>query len=57
MNTGALDPEELERRNAKVKRSWAKQAARYDKQIGFFERRVFGRSHRPWACPRASGEI
>jgi ubiquinone/menaquinone biosynthesis C-methylase UbiE len=56
MNTGALDPQELERRNAKVKRSWAKQAPRYDKQIGFFERRVFGRGHRPWACSRASGD-
>lgn len=50
-----LDQGELARRNAKVRRSWAKQAPRYDKQIGFFERRLFGRSHRPWACSRASG--
>lgn len=48
-----LDRNELERRTAKVRRSSAKQAARYDKQIGFFERRLFGRSHRPWACVRA----
>lgn len=51
----SLDAPDIERLNAKVKRSWAKQASRYDKQIGFFERRVFGRSHRPWACSRASG--
>jgi ubiquinone/menaquinone biosynthesis C-methylase UbiE len=48
--------QELARQNEKVRRSWAKQAPRYDKQIGFFERHVFGRSHRLWACSRASGE-
>jgi ubiquinone/menaquinone biosynthesis C-methylase UbiE len=53
----ALNQEELARRNDKVRRSWAKQAPRYDKSIGFFERRVFGRSHRPWACSRASGDV
>jgi ubiquinone/menaquinone biosynthesis C-methylase UbiE len=52
-----LDQQERARRNDKVRRSWAKQAPRYDKQIGFFERRVFGRSHRPWACSRASGDV
>jgi ubiquinone/menaquinone biosynthesis C-methylase UbiE len=52
-----LGQQELERRTDKVRRSWAKQASRYDKSIGFFERRVFGRSHRPWACSRASGEV
>jgi ubiquinone/menaquinone biosynthesis C-methylase UbiE len=50
------DQRDLARRNDKVRRSWAKQAPRYDKQIGFFERRLFGRSHRPWACSRASGK-
>jgi ubiquinone/menaquinone biosynthesis C-methylase UbiE len=53
----AFNQEELSRRNDKVRRSWAKQAPRYDKSIGFFERRVFGRSHRPWACSRASGDV
>jgi ubiquinone/menaquinone biosynthesis C-methylase UbiE len=51
-----LDERDRARRNDKVRRSWAKQAPRYDKQIGFFERRLFGRSHRPWACSRASGD-
>lgn len=50
-----MDPEEIRRRTAKVKRSWAKQAPRYDKSMGFFERRVFGQGHREWACSRASG--
>jgi ubiquinone/menaquinone biosynthesis C-methylase UbiE len=50
-----MDQQELARRNDKVRHSWAKQAPRYDKQIGFFERRLFGRSHRAWACSRASG--
>jgi ubiquinone/menaquinone biosynthesis C-methylase UbiE len=51
-----VDEQDLARRNDKVRRSWAKQAPRYDKQIGFFERRLFGRTHRPWACSRASGK-
>jgi ubiquinone/menaquinone biosynthesis C-methylase UbiE len=53
----ALDQQELARRTDKVRRSWAKQAPRYDKSIGFFERRVFGRSHRAWACSRVSGDV
>jgi len=52
-----LDQQELARRNDKVRRSWAKQAPRYDKSIGFFERRVLGRKHRPWACSHASGDV
>jgi ubiquinone/menaquinone biosynthesis C-methylase UbiE len=52
-----LGQEELARQTDKVRRSWAKQAPRYDKAIGFFERRLFGRSHRPWACSRASGHV
>lgn len=51
------DEDRLRKRTDKVRRSWAKQARRYDKSIGFFERRVFGRSHRPWACSRASGDV
>ena len=41
--------------NDKVKRSWAKRAGKYDKSIGFFERRVFGTEHRQWACSKAEG--
>lgn len=42
--------------NERVRRSWAKQAGRYDRSIDFFERRIFGRAHRGWACERASGD-
>ena len=37
------------------RKAWAKMAPKYDKQIGFFERRVFGPSHRLWACSKAEG--
>lgn len=50
-----LDPN-LRRGNDKVRRSWAKQAARYDKSIGFIERRLFGPDHREWACSKARGD-
>lgn len=56
MLTQASDPH-LDTQNDKRRRAWAKQAAGYDKSIGFFERRVFGRSHRPWACSKASGDV
>ena len=38
------------------RRRWAREAPRYDKRIGFFERRLFGDEHREWACTRASGK-
>jgi ubiquinone/menaquinone biosynthesis C-methylase UbiE len=37
------------------RRYWDKHAASYDKQMGFFERRLFGDS-RHWACSQAAGE-
>ena len=51
-----LSPEDRRERNEKVRRSWAKQVGRYDKSIGFFERRVFGPDHRSWACSKATGK-
>jgi ubiquinone/menaquinone biosynthesis C-methylase UbiE len=53
MTTNSVD---VQAQNEKVQRSWAKQAKRYDKSIGFFERRLFGRSLRPWACQKATGK-
>jgi ubiquinone/menaquinone biosynthesis C-methylase UbiE len=44
-------------RNEKRRRAWAKQAPRYDKSMGFFERRLFGTDHRAWACSRAEGRV
>lgn len=43
-----------EAQNAKRLRAWNKQAASYDKQIGWFERNLFG-DHRGWACGHAAG--
>jgi len=56
MSSEAPSPDELDRGNERARRSWAKQAPRYDKAIDFFERRVFGSEHREWACSRASGQ-
>jgi ubiquinone/menaquinone biosynthesis C-methylase UbiE len=50
-----LDADELARRNERVRRAWRREADRYDKTIGFFERRVFGTEHRRWACAQATG--
>ncbi len=43
--------------NARRRKAWDKQAASYDKQIGWFERRVFGDDNRAWACSRAKGDV
>lgn len=37
------------------RRYWDKSAASYDKQMGFFDRHVFGDS-RSWVCSRAAGD-
>jgi ubiquinone/menaquinone biosynthesis C-methylase UbiE len=50
-----LTPDELKQSNDRLRRSWAKQAGRYDKSMGFFERRLIGAEHRGWACSRAVG--
>lgn len=50
-----LTPEQLKQSNERLRRSWAKQAPRYDKSMGFVERRLFGSDHRGWACSRATG--
>lgn len=51
-----LQPQEREAENARRKRAWDKQAASYDKQIGWCERNILG-DHRSWACSRASGRV
>lgn len=52
----ASDRHDITRGNERVRRSWSKRAPKYDKSIGFFERRLFGRSHREWACQKAAGK-
>ena len=49
-------PNELVAAAEKVRRSWAKQARKYDKSMGFWERRLFGVDHRDWACAQARGD-
>jgi ubiquinone/menaquinone biosynthesis C-methylase UbiE len=56
MTVEKLTPEQLRQRNEKIRRSKAKQAPHYDRQMGFFERRLLGGDHREWACSRASGD-
>jgi len=38
------------------RRNYAKEASKYDKQMGFFERFLFGTEHRGWACSQAVGD-
>lgn len=44
------------KQNARRRRAWDKQSKSYDRQIGWFERHVFGTDIRSWACSRASGD-
>lgn len=55
--TSASSPHELGQANDKRRQAWAKRASKYDKSIGFFERRIFGTGHREWACSKAVGEV
>jgi hypothetical protein len=47
---------EAQRANDLRRRKYAKEAPKYDKEMDFFERRLFGTEHRSWACSRAHGE-
>jgi ubiquinone/menaquinone biosynthesis C-methylase UbiE len=46
---GAMDVERL-------RRYWDKHSRSYDKQMGFFDRKLFGDS-RQWVCGRATGDV
>ena len=52
-----LSTTEQERQNARRRRAWDKQAGGYDKQIGWWERRLLGQDNRGWACQRATGDV
>ncbi len=45
-----------QRRRARWRRAWDKQAPRYDRSMQRFERLLF-RDTRAWACTRASGDV
>jgi ubiquinone/menaquinone biosynthesis C-methylase UbiE len=55
--SSSISEAERDRQNARRRRAWDKQSASYDKQIGWFERHVFGEENRPWACRQASGDV
>lgn len=44
------------RRLQRLQRLWDKQAGRYDRQMDFWERRLFGDT-REWVCRQASGAV
>jgi ubiquinone/menaquinone biosynthesis C-methylase UbiE len=52
MNTPSLDPRETER----VLRLYEKEAPKYDRQMRFFDRLLFGEG-REWVCAQAAGEV
>ena len=53
----SLSRDDRDQQNALRKRAWRKQADRYDRLIGWWERRMFGEDNRPWACSRAEGKV
>jgi hypothetical protein len=48
--------EALTEETARVRRIQDKEAPRYDRQISFFERVLFG-GGREWVCSQAEGEV
>src|SRR5437867_8445768 len=51
------EEERREKQSAQRRQAWNKQASKYDKQIGWFERHVLGVDNRGWACSRAQGDV
>jgi ubiquinone/menaquinone biosynthesis C-methylase UbiE len=45
-----------DQRGQRLRRHWDKHARTYDKQMAFWERRLFG-DGRHWVCAQASGEV
>jgi ubiquinone/menaquinone biosynthesis C-methylase UbiE len=45
-----------DKRAQRLRRYWDKHARNYDKQIAFWERRLFG-DGRQWVCAQATGEV
>jgi ubiquinone/menaquinone biosynthesis C-methylase UbiE len=56
MTEPSLSNQERQAANEVRRRSYAKEAPKYEKSMGFFERHVFGTGHRQWACSQAKGE-
>ena len=43
-------------RDERLRRYWDKHAGSYDREMGFFDRHLFGDT-RDWVCSQASGEV
>ncbi len=43
-------------RDERLRRNWDKHAGSYDREMGFFDRHLFGDS-RDWVCSKASGDV
>jgi ubiquinone/menaquinone biosynthesis C-methylase UbiE len=52
-----LSTSEQDQQNARRRRAWDKQASRYDRQIGWWERHLFGPDNRAWAAEHAQGDV
>ena len=52
-----LSPKQQAKQNARRRRAWDKQAGRYDRQMGWWERRLLGPDNRRWAAQRAQGDV
>jgi ubiquinone/menaquinone biosynthesis C-methylase UbiE len=52
-----LSTTEQNQQNARRRRAWDKQATGYDKQIGWWERKLLGQDNRAWAGERANGDV
>jgi ubiquinone/menaquinone biosynthesis C-methylase UbiE len=55
MTEESLSPAERARENERRRRRYAKEALKYDKEMGLDERLLFGSEHRRWACAQATG--
>jgi ubiquinone/menaquinone biosynthesis C-methylase UbiE len=50
------DERALSKRDERLRRYWDKHAGSYDREMGFFDRHLFGDT-RDWVCAQASGEV
>jgi ubiquinone/menaquinone biosynthesis C-methylase UbiE len=56
MTVQSPPPSERAQANELRRRTYAKEAPRYDKEMRLVERWLFGSEHRGWACSRAIGD-
>ncbi|MQB01934.1 MAG: methyltransferase domain-containing protein [Actinobacteria bacterium] len=52
----SVSPRSRRSKTEAKRRSYAREARKYDQDIDFWERKLFGPEHRQWACSRAVGD-